>query len=48
MIFVFNNKEILLKILHQLLNLLNDGDTHKKYIFLNLSDKGLNKLSLLL
>ena len=46
--FSTNNEEILLKILLQFLNLLTSGERHKKDIFLNLSDKGLNKLLSLL
>ena len=46
--FSTNNEEILLKILIQFLNLLTSGERHKKDIFLNLSDKGLNKLLALL
>ena len=46
--FSTNNEETLLKILLQFLNLLSSGDRHKKDIFLNLSDKGLNKLLSLL
>ena len=42
--FATNNEDNLLKILLQFLNLLSSGDRHKKDIFLNLSDKGLNKL----
>ena len=46
--FSTNNEETLLKILLQFLNLLSNGERHKKDIFLNLSDKGLNKLLSLL
>ena len=46
--FATNNEDNLVKILNQYLNLLSNGDRHKKDIFLNLSDKGLNKLLSLL
>ena len=46
--FSTNNEDTLLKILLQFLNLLSNGEKHKKEIFLNLSDKGLNKLLALL
>ena len=46
--FATSNEDNLLKILLQFLNLLSNGDRHKKDIFLNLSDKGLNKLLSLL
>ena len=46
--FSTNNEDVLLKILLQFLSLLSNGDRHKKDIFLNLSDKGLNKLLSLL
>ena len=46
--FSTNNEDTLLKILLQFLNLLSNGERHKKEIFLNLSDKGLNKLLALL
>ena len=46
--FVTNNEETILKILVQFLHLLSQGERHKKDIFLNLSDKGLNKLLSLL
>ena len=46
--FSTNNDETLLKILLQFLNLLTSGERHKKDIFLNLSDRGLNKLLTLL
>ena len=43
-----SNEEVLLKITQQLLNILNSAERHKKDIFLNLTDKGLNKLLQLL
>ncbi len=46
--FSTNNEETILKILLQFINLLSSGERHKKDIFLNLSDKGLNKLLSLL
>ena len=43
-----NNEDNLLKVVNQFITLLNNGDRYKKDLFLNLSDKGLNKLLSLL
>ena len=43
-----NNEDNLLKVVNQFITLLSNGDRYKKDLFLNLSDKGLNKLLSLL